>query len=553
MTIEENENVRRVAIIGAGPAGLAMAIELGSRSIRCIVIERNSRQGHAPRAKTTHTRTREHLRRWGIADRLADASPFGVDYPSNVLFVTRLGGKLIERFENALYCSPQRDERYSEHAQWVPQYKLEAVLMEHARSLAGVEIAFGQEYLDFDQDDAEVRVRVRDTATAAERIIHADYLVGADGARSTVRDQIGAQMVGTYGLSRNYNIIFEAPGLAEAHPHGPGIMYWQINGEVPSLIGPMDEGDLWYFMPTGIAPGTVYSEQEALDRIRRSTGIDLPYRILSSDEWVASRLLADRYSLGRVFLTGDACHLHPPFGGYGMNMGVADSVDLGWKMAAVMQGWAGPALLDSYEIERRPAHEYVISEAEANHALGPNQLARPGIEDEGDQGDAVRREVGELIRQVKTNEFYGLGVVLGYRYTGSPVIVDDGTDAGWRRSRDYVPNAAPGCLAPHHWMGDGRSLYDLFGSGFTLLVFDGADPADVAAAREEARRTGLPLEIVTVPGAELRQRYGAALALIRPDQHVAWRGDRWPAANLLLTVSGRALADAPRDAAGRAA
>lgn len=553
MTIEENENARRVAIIGAGPAGLAMAIELGSRSIRCIVIERNSRQGHAPRAKTTHTRTREHLRRWGIADRLADASPFGVDYPTNVLFVTRLGGKLIERFENALYCSPRRDERYSEHAQWIPQYKLEAVLMEHARSLPEVEMAFGQEYLDFDQDDVEVRVRVRDATTAAERIIRADYLVGADGARSVVRDQIGAQMIGTYGLSRNYNIIFEAPGLADAHPHGPGIMYWQINDEVPSLIGPMDQGDLWYFMPTGIAPGTVYSEQEALDRIRRSTGIDLPYRILSSDEWVASRLLADRYSLGRVFLTGDACHLHPPFGGYGMNMGVADSVDLGWKMAAVMQGWAGPALLDSYEIERRPAHEYVMDEAEANHALGPNQLARPGIEAEGAQGEAVRREVGHLIREVKTNEFYGLGVVLGYCYTGSPVIVDDGTAAGWRRSRDYVPSATPGCLAPHHWMDDGRSLYDLFGQGFTLLAFDGADPADVAAARADARRTGVPLDVAAVPGADLRERYGAALALIRPDQHVAWRGDAWPAADLLLTVSARATADAPRDATGQAA
>ena len=154
---------------------------------------------------------------------------------------------------------------------------------------------------------------------------------------------------------------------------------------------------------------------------------------------------------------------------------------------------------------------------------------------------------------MKTNEFYGLGVVLGYCYTGSPVIVDDGTAAGWRRSRDYVPSATPGCLAPHHWMDDGRSLYDLFGQGFTLLAFDGADPADVAAARADARRTGVPLDVAAVPGADLRERYGAALALIRPDQHVAWRGDAWPAADLLLTVSARATADAPRDAAGQAA
>jgi 2-polyprenyl-6-methoxyphenol hydroxylase-like FAD-dependent oxidoreductase len=530
----------RVAIVGAGPAGLALAIELGSRSIPCIVLERNSRQGHAPRAKTTHTRTREHLRRWGIADRLAEASPFGVDYPTNVLFVTRLAGLEIERLENALYCAPERDERYSEHAQWIPQYKLEAVLLDHARSLDTVEIAFGQDYLDFEQDDAAVRVRVRDTDSGVERTIEAAYLVGADGARSLVRDQIGAKMIGTYGLSRNYNTIFEAPGLAEAHSHGPGIMYWQINDEVPSLIGPMDQPDLWYFMPTGIPTGVTYSEEETLDRIRRSTGIDLPYKLLSSDEWVASRLLADRYQLGRVFLTGDACHLHPPFGGYGMNMGVADSVDLGWKIAAVLQGWGGPALLDSYEIERRPAHEFVMDEAEANHAMGPNQLVRPHIEDHTPEGEAARREVAEVIRQVKTNEFYGLGVVLGYCYTESPIIVDDGTASTWQRSRDYVPSAVPGCLAPHHWLEDGSSLYDLFGSGFTLLAFDGADDADIAAARAEAARSGTPLTIVALPDPMLGARYEAKLALIRPDQHVAWRGDAWPDEDLLAIVSARA-------------
>lgn len=533
MTEQENDG-QRVAIVGAGPAGLALAIELGSRSIPCIVLERNSRQGYAPRAKTTHTRTREHLRRWGIADKLAEASPFGVDYPSNVLFVTRLAGPGIERFENALYCAPRRDERYSEHAQWIPQYKLEAVLMDHARSLATVEIAFGQDYLDFEQDDTGVRVRVRDIASGVERIVEAAYLVGADGARSVVRDQIGAKMIGTYGLSRNYNTIFEAPGLAEAHGHGPGIMYWQINEEVPSLIGPMDQPDLWYFMPTGIPEGVTYSEEETLERIRRSTGIDLPYRLLSSDEWVASRLLADRYALGRVFLTGDACHLHPPFGGYGMNMGVADSVDLGWKIAAVLQGWGDPALLDSYEIERRPAHEFVMDEAEANHAMAPNQLVRPGIEDPTLEGEAARREVAEVIRRVKTNEFYGLGVVLGYCYARSPVIVDDGTASTWRRSRDYVPSAVPGCLAPHHWLEDGRSLYDLFGSGFTLLAFDGAADADIAAARDEAARSGIPLEIVELRDPELGARYEARLALIRPDQHVAWRGDTWPAETVLL-------------------
>ena len=530
-----------VAIVGAGPAGLAAAIELGMRGVACVVLERTERGGYAPRAKTTHTRTREHLRRWGIAAKLAAASPFGVDYPSNVVFVTRLGGKLIKRFENALQCSPERDERYSEHSQWIPQYKLEEVLRDHAATLACVEFRFNAEYLGFTQDADGVEVRYRDVVSGEERVLRASYLVGADGARSMVRDDIGARMLGTYGLSRNYNIIFRAPGLAEAHAIGPAIMYWQINPEVPSLIGPMDQGDLWYFMPSKIGKDVTFTEAEALAAIRTSTGIDLPYEILSSDEWVASRLLADRYRDGRAFLVGDACHLHPPFGGFGMNMGIADGVDIGWKIAAVEQGWGGAVLLDSYEAERRPAHEYVLDEAEANHAMLPNLLVRDGIEDDGPAGDAVRAEIAEIVGRHKAAEFYALGVVLGYCYRDSPVVVDDGSGPTWQRSRDYHPKAIPGCLAPHRWLGD-TSLYDLFGTGFTLLVLDVGHGEDISRARADAAKAGMPLAIVELDEAVLRELYEQPLALIRPDQHVAWRGQAWPGAKVLRTVTGLAPA-----------
>ena len=530
-------DVRRVVIVGAGPSGLAAAIELGMRGIACTVLERQERAGYAPRAKTTHTRTREHLRRWGIADTLAAASPLGVEYPVDILYVTRLGGRLIHRFEDALQCSPERSELYSEHGQWIPQYKLEAVLRDHALSLPGVELRYGQEFVGYSEHGAGVEVRVRDVAQGSEQAIAAVYLIGADGARSGVREAIGATMVGTYGLSRNYNTIFRAPGLAEAHTHGPGVMYVQINGDVPGLIGPMDEGDLWYFMPTGLAPGVTYTREQAVEAIRRATGIDLPYEILSSDEWVASRFLADRYRRGRVFLAGDACHLHPPFGGFGMNMGIADSVDLGWKIAAVLQGWGGPALLDSYATERRPAHEFVLQESEANHTASPNMLYRPGLEDDTPVGEAMRREVRDRIIAEKTPEFYALGVVLGYCYRDSPVIVDDGS-ACPVPSRDYVPSAAPGCLAPHRWLGD-VSLYDLFGSGFTLLALAAGNEAAIAVAEREAADTGTPLTIARLEDADLQGLYQAPLALVRPDQHVAWRGRDWPP-GLLDRVSGRA-------------
>jgi len=537
MGMSEVIDATAVAIVGAGPAGLALAIELGNRSIPCVVIEQNDRVGYAPRAKTTNLRTRAHLRRWGIADKLAAASPFGIDYPTDVVFVTRLAGEQIARFEWAFRCNPARDARYPEHSQWIPQYKLEAVLLEHARSLPAIQFLFNTEYVEFTQDGVGVDVCVRGQS-GQQRWIRAKYLVGADGARSQVREQIGAKMIGTYGLSRNYNTIFEAPGLAEAHQHGRGIMYWQLNQEIPSMIGPMDQGDLWFFMPTGIPAGVSYTPEEIGHLIRRSTGIDRPYRVLSSDEWTASRLLADRYSSGRVFLTGDACHLHPPFGGYGMNMGVADSVDLGWKMAAVLQGWGNPSLLGSYEVERRPAHNYVMDEAQANHALSPNQLARAGIEDQTADGEAVRRSVSKLSLEKKTPEFYGLGVVLGYCYRGSPIIVDDGTQAHWSPNRDYVRSATPGCLAPHHWLPDGRSLYDLFGQGFTLLIAADATPTDCHVARLEAEETGTPLQIITRADEAIRALYGAPLTLIRPDQIVAWRGPTWPS-GLLRTLTSR--------------
>lgn len=527
----------QVAIVGAGPAGLAAAIELGGRGIDCVLIERTERGGYAPRAKTTHTRTREHMRRWGIVADLAREAPFGVDYPSNVSFVTRLGGKMIKQFNNALQCSPERDERWSEHSQWIPQYKVEKVMRDHVATLPTVEMRFGTEYLDFTQDEDGVTLNCR--KDGVDQILRAQFLIGADGARSKVRDDIGAKMVGKYGLSRNYNIIFRAPGLADAHDNGPAVMYWQVNPEAPSLIGPMDQGDLWFFMPSDIGPETTYTNAEAVAAIKASTGIDIPLEVLSSDEWVASRLLADRYSQGRAFLSGDACHLHPPFGGFGMNMGIADSVDLGWKMAAVLQGWGGQTLLDSYEAERRPAHDYVLEEASSNHAVLPNLLLRPHLEEESAQGEAERAEVAEIVARAKHKEFFSPGVVLGFCYQASPVIVDDGTGAQWEKSNDYIPRAIPGCLAPHRWLEDDRSLYDLLGAGMTLLVLAEGHYGDIAAARDEAASDGTPLTVVALDRADLRDLYEAPLALIRPDQHVAWRGQAWPKDGLLAHVTGR--------------
>jgi 2-polyprenyl-6-methoxyphenol hydroxylase-like FAD-dependent oxidoreductase len=517
-----------VLIVGAGPVGLALAIDLGSRSIPCIVVEQHDRVGLNPRAKLTNVRSRELLRRWGVADALRRASPLPPDYPSDIVFATRMNGYTLARFENAFHCARTPSDFYSEPGQWVPQYTLEEVLRQHATSLAGVDIRFDCRLDALAQDRDGVSVVLADAKTGARSTLRARFVVGADGARSTVRTLLGIGMEGDGALAPNLNMIFRAPALAGMHDKGPAVMYWMVNRELPAYFGPLDTNGLWFLIapriPDGVDPGSL----DPRDVVWRSSGLTFDVEIVRADPWTAHRLIAERYGEGRVFLAGDACHLHPPSGGHGMNMGIADAADLGWKLAATLQGWGGPRLLDTYEIERKPLHRRVIREAVENYELVGNRLARDGIEQPGPAGDRVREEVGRLILKGKLHEFRSLGVVLGGCYRDSPAIVPDGTQPPREQVADYEPSACPGCLAPHFWMRDGASLYDHFGAGFTLLAGREAPPAEVSRLEHAAAQRGVPLKVLAPADAKFSALYQARFALVRPDQHVAWRGDRLP-------------------------
>jgi 2-polyprenyl-6-methoxyphenol hydroxylase-like FAD-dependent oxidoreductase len=517
-----------VVIIGAGPVGLALAIELGLRLVRCVVVEQHDRVGLNPRAKLTNVRSREHLRRWGIADELRRVSGLPPDYPPNVVFATRVNGHTLARFENAFYCSRERSDLYSESGQWVPQFVLEEVLRSRAAGLPTVEIRFNCRLERFAQDAEGVTAEIRDARTGAHSTLRAVYLVGADGAHSAVRELLGISMRGQGALAPNLNVIFRAPALAALHDKGPAIQYWMVNPDAPAYLGPMDGHGLWFLIAPRMPDGTDLGRVDSKALVRRACGLEFDMEIVHADPWTAHSLIAERYGEGRVFLAGDACHLHPPSGGHGMNMGIGDAVDLGWKVAATLQDWGGPALLDTYELERKPVHQRVIDAAVESYALVGGELVREGVERPGAAGERARREAGDLILKHKLPEFRSLGLVLGYRYRDSPIILSDGSSPAPERITDYRPSAHPGCLAPHMWLADGSSLYDRFGQGFTLLIGGRARADHAAGIMREATANGIPLELVSVREPGFRKLYEADLVLVRPDQHVAWRGDRLP-------------------------
>ena len=541
---ERNET--EVLVVGAGPVGLSLAIELGQRGIDVMLVDQRDRTGPQPRAKTTNVRSMTHMRRWGIADALRAAAPLPRDYPTDVVFATKLFGHGLAVFENAFAGAKLPDARFPEPAQWVPQYVVEKILHEKIAQLPSVRYRPATAFEGMSQSATGVVVTVRARAAGATRVVQARYVVGADGARSMVRGAIGAKMTGEHAMSHTYSVILRIPELKTSPPERRAIMYWLVNPESPGVFNTIDGSETWGFGVGVPADARDIPDDEMIRRVQAALGRPLDMEILERDRWAAHRLIADRYRDGRVFLAGDACHLHPPYGGYGMNLGIADAVDLGWKLGAVLAGWGGEVLLSSYEQERRPVHERTIAEAIENFRTLSAHLLKAGLDNDTAEGARSRNEVGDEIRAKKAREFNTLGVVLGSRYEDSPIVVADGSAPPVEHYSDFQPSAHPGCLAPHAWLSDGASLYDRFGDGYTLLVLDAAARAQAAGIGRASEAAGVPLKILDLAHSGLAPLYEAALALIRPDQFVAWRGHTVDAVSLVNTVRGAPSPSAPR-------
>ena len=542
-----------VLIAGGGPCGLMLAIELGRRGIRCLMVDAKPGTAFNPQANATQARTMEHFRRLGFADEVR-ALGLPPEHPTDIAYFTRYAGHELARI--SLPTAAQAVVKIkSMTGSWsaaelphrVSQKFVEQVLRRQAQSWPSNDLRYGWTLTHFQDDGDQVGATIRPTGGGTDQAVVAKYLVGADGGRSFVRRRMGIKWGGVTGIQREFMggkmfaVYLRAPEFLSVLRHPRAWMYVSVNHERRSFMASVD-GLSEYAFHAALRPGEdadSWTGADARRVFKQAVGVEIPMDILSMGTWLAGHaLVAQRFRQGRVFLAGDAAHLFTPTGGLGYNTAVEDAVNLAWKLASVLRGQAPAALLDSYESERKPVAERNTGMARRFADSVGLFNAKPELDEDSPRGAAERERARVHLDAHARLEFNIPGVTFGSRYDGSPVIVGDGAALPPDEPNSYTPTASPGGRPPHAWLEDGRSLYDLFHGEWTLLAL-GAEPPSTANFETQARAMGIDLAVVRLPQSSLRDLYDAPLALIRPDQVVAWRGtSATSAADVLAQVLG---------------
>ncbi len=510
-----------VLIVGGGPVGLAIAVELCYQGIDCLLIEQTDGVVTDPKVSTVGPRSMEFCRRWGLAEDIRNAG-WPLNHTLDVAWVTAVGGHEIYRVHFPSYAERTLPDYAPETEQVCPQDWFAPVFQNYLGEYPNGHIKFLTQLDKFTQTDEGVIAQVTNLETGYTETIQARYMVACDGARSAIRKACGVDAPTFHPTQTFQSVVFKAPELATVMGKNHAMVYFLVNPSIQEPLRAVDGKELYRLILKPQPDGQV---RDATEAIKAAISIDTPFEIISNVPWRLTHRVADHFRAGNIFFVGDCAHTLSPSGGFGMNTGIGDAVDLGWKLAATLKGWAGANLLDTYEIERRPIAVRNLEEANANLERTQKRSIPPVIMTDSPAGDRIRQEMAEgMERSNVKREFDAPGVHFGFCYE-SPMIIADGTPPShdpsqWRQS------SYPGCRAPHAWLEPGKSTLDLFGQGFVLLCFDSTP--EIGRFEQACKERGVPFTSQQIDNPEIAQLYERAFILVRPDGHVAWRGDALP-------------------------